>query len=67
MFNGECYQYFYHWFNTTFKNERTIEIPIVCKFINESKNLEILEIGNVLSHYFEFKHDVVDKYEECEM
>ena len=26
----------------------------------------ILEIGNVLSHYFPFNHDIVDKYEKAE-
>ncbi len=26
----------------------------------------ILEVGNVLSHYFSFKHDIVDKYEKAE-
>ena len=27
---------------------------------------ELLEIGNVLSHYFKWDHDVVDKYEKVE-
>ncbi len=65
-FQGEYYKYFYRWYNTTWKNERAVEIPIVCKLINEYKNFELLEIGNVLSHYFELNHDVIDKYEKAE-
>lgn len=62
-FQGKNYKYFYHWYNTTWNNERVVEIPIICKYVNEYKNSEILEVGNVLSHYFNINHDVVDKYE----
>jgi len=31
--------------------------------IQEYQNKKILEIGNVLSHYFDINHDVLDKYE----
>jgi hypothetical protein len=65
-FQGKSYRYFYHWYNTTWNNERAVEIPIICKFIEEYKNHEILEIGNVLPHYFKFNHDVVDKYEKAD-
>jgi len=65
-FQGNSYRYFYHWYNTTWENERTVEIPIICKFINENQKGNILEIGNVLSHYFNIKHDVVDKYEKAD-
>ena len=34
------------------------------KFVNEHENKKILEIGNVLSHYFYFDHVIVDKYEK---
>jgi len=59
------YKYFYHKFNKTWQNERAVEIPIVLNIINKHKG-SILEIGNVLSHYFSFQHDVVDKYEKGE-
>ena len=65
-FQLNTYKYFYHWYNTTWNNERAIEIPIICKFINESKGEDILEIGNVLSHYFNIEHDIVDKYEKAD-
>ena len=65
-FKGEEYKYFYHHHNTNSNNERAVEIPIVCKLMNEYKYFELLEIGNVLSHYFNLDHDVVDKYEKAE-
>lgn len=64
--NGKNYKYWYHIHNTTWKNERAVEIPLICKIMVEYKNLDILEIGNVLSHYFNIHHDVVDKYEKSE-
>lgn len=63
QFKEEKYNYFYHRHNTTYKNERTIEIPIINRFVEEHSPKNILEIGNVLSHYFNVKHDVIDKYE----
>ncbi len=65
-FQGNTYKYFYHWYNTTWNNERAVEIPIVCKIINENIEDNILEIGNVLSHYFNIEHDIVDKYEKAD-
>ncbi len=41
------------------------EIPIVCGFVNKEKG-KILEVGNVLSHYFTFEQVVVDKFERGE-
>jgi len=65
-FNGQNYTYFNHWYNTTWNNERAVEIPIICRFIRENKKDNMLEIGNVLSHYFNMDHDVVDKYEKAQ-
>jgi SAM-dependent methyltransferase len=62
-FNSEKYPYFYHPYNKTWRNERAVEIPLVCKLLNEHQGKNILEIGNVLSHYQKVNHDVVDKYE----
>ena len=63
-FNGKNYRYFYHRYNTTWKNERTVEIPIIREIMNKKDPSTILEVGNVLSHYFPVTHDIVDKYEE---
>jgi len=64
-FRGKKYRYFCHGYNTTWLNERTIEIPIIWKIVKQYKDKEILEVGNVLSHYFPVQHDVVDKYEKA--
>ena len=56
--------YFYHWYNITYTNERTIEIPIAIHYINEYIDGDILEVGNVLSHYMNFRHEIIDKYEK---
>ena len=62
-FQGSSYFYFFNRYNTTWRNERCVEIPIVCKVLGENQGREILEVGNVLSHYYPVKHDIVDKYE----
>jgi len=63
LYAGNKYQYFYHLYNVTFRNERCVELPIVQHFIENSASKEILEVGNVMNNYFEFEHDVVDKYD----
>lgn len=65
-FNGNPYPYFVHLYNTTWKCERAVEIPIVMRLISNKSHRNILEIGNVLSHYFDLQHDIVDKYEKAE-
>lgn len=67
VFQGRTYRYFYHRYNTTWKNERAVEIPIIWHIVIENyrRGKKILEVGNVLSHYFHIGHDVVDKYEKA--
>lgn len=62
-FQGARYHYFIHRHNTTWRNERCVEIPIVWKILEEHQGKGTLEVGNVLSHYYPVKHDIVDKYE----
>ena len=64
-FQGKRYRYFVHKYNATWRNERSIEIPIVESMMHETRG-DVLEIGNVISHYFKAKHDIVDKYERAE-
>jgi hypothetical protein len=59
------YPYFIHPYNTTWTNERAVEIPVVRRFLKYSESSSTLEIGNVLSHYFDTSYTVVDKYEKC--
>jgi hypothetical protein len=66
-FGNESYPYFYHPYNSTWDNERAVEIPIVMEKLSGipgNKELKILEVGNVLSHYFPLKWDVLDKFED---
>jgi len=60
-FKGESYSYFHHPYNTA--GERTVEVPIAKKLLDEYSDRRVLEIGNVLSHYYDISHDIVDKYE----
>src|SRR5947209_18908667 len=61
--SGSSYSYFYARYNHTWANERAVEIPIIDKVVREYRGKRILEVGNVLSHYFLVQHDVVDNYE----
>jgi hypothetical protein len=62
-FNGLTYEYLYHSYNRTWKNERGVEIPIFRELLIQHEGRRVLEVGNVLSHYFPIQHEVVDKYE----
>ena len=77
-YQGKEYPYYYDLYNATWRNERAIEIPIVMdsvafRVINNIGSLfesvsviakeGILEIGNVLPHYYNVRHDVLDLYE----
>ena len=64
-FRGKKFNYFCHWSNTTWKNERCVEIPIAYHFLKTHSNGNVLEFGNVLSHYYPVQHDIVDKYERA--
>lgn len=64
-FQGETYPYFVHMYNRTWRNERAVEIPIALAWYERFRGRRVLEIGNVLSHYTDTGHDVVDKYERA--
>ena len=61
---GEFYKYFRSSYNTTFINERTVEVPFFRKIIAGFQGKSVLEIGNVLSHYESAWWLVVDKFEK---
>lgn len=64
QFRGGKYFYYYHRHNITWTNERCVEIPICQSLaLMHRDGLKILEVGNVLSNYFETDYDIVDKYE----
>ncbi len=63
-FNGKEHEYFVALYNTTFENERIVELPIAFDYLSRFEKGNVLEIGNVLSHYREVHYDIVDKYEK---
>lgn len=68
-FGGKTYRYFCHLYNATWRNERAIEIPIVQEYMREFRSRRggtVLEIGNVLSHYYKHYGTVLDLYERGE-
>jgi len=60
---GMHFSYFRHSYNTTFINERTVEIPFFRNIMSRFHGKKVLEIGNVLSHYEKSWWTVVDKFE----
>src|SRR5689334_18303629 len=48
QFQGRSYPYFFHHYNTTWKNERCVEVPIVREEMRRFEGKRILEVGNVL-------------------
>lgn len=71
IYNKKELPYFLHPYNASFANERAVEVSIIKNIIeeyqqeNKNENNKILEIGNVLSHYLNTEHTVVDKYEKA--
>jgi hypothetical protein len=63
--NGRTYPYLYRQYNVTFSNERVIEIPIAWDIVQRYPADRVLEVGNVLIHYYRTHHDVLDKYERA--
>lgn len=59
---GRPHRYVIHPF--ILDNERAVEIALARDFL-QGRSGEILELGNVLSNYFVFPHDIVDKYEQA--
>ncbi len=62
IFRGKRFSYFYHRYNTTWKNERIIEVPLIMEYIKNSSNKRILEFGSVLVNYYPVNWDILDKY-----
>jgi hypothetical protein len=62
-FLGDEYPYFSHRYNLSWRNERTVEVPIALRALRSHAGDRVLEVGNVISHYFHVDHDVIDKYE----
>ena len=55
--------YFHHRYNYTWLNERAVEMALALEVLRQHAGKDVLEVGNVLSHYVPVDHLVVDKYE----
>jgi SAM-dependent methyltransferase len=62
-FDGRRFAYHVAAYNTTWENERAVELPIALDALRRHSGARVLEVGNVLKHYVDSPHDVVDKYE----
>jgi len=66
VFQGVRYPYLYRRYNSAWRSERVVEVPIVREVVRQYAGRSVLELGNVLSHYFPVTHDRIDKYERAE-
>lgn len=63
-FGGEQVPYLRHRYNRSWLNERAVEVPLAQRTLTRRRG-EVLEVGNVLSHYGTSGHTVVDRYERA--
>jgi SAM-dependent methyltransferase len=64
-YGGRRYRYAFRMYNETYNNERAVELPVVWRILRGAAGTRVLEVGNVLSHYYPISHPVVDKYEQA--
>ncbi len=72
-FRGTNLKYFVHPYHKTWRTERAVEIPLALHYLESlRKGADVLEVGNVLSHYPEglklmpgYGYTIVDKYERA--
>jgi len=62
---GREYGYEVRAYNQTWANERAVELALALDALRRHASGDVLELGNVLGHYVERRHDVVDKYERA--
>ena len=61
--DGREVPYFHHRYNYTWLNERAVETALALEVLRAHAGKDVLEVGNVLGHYVQVDHVVVDKYE----
>jgi hypothetical protein len=68
VFADETYSYLFHHYNTTWRTERVVEVPLAVRALERHPGERTLEVGNVLKNYLG-KHglsadrEIIDKYE----
>jgi hypothetical protein len=63
-YKGAELPYLYHRYNMTWASERCVEVPIGRWWAARFPPAQVLEVGNVLSHYSPVQHDILDKFEK---
>lgn len=63
-YENKKFKCFFHPYNKTWSNERMVEIAITKDLLKNAQTNKILEIGNVMSHYTDVNHKVLDLYEK---
>lgn len=66
IFGDRVYKCFWSWRNSTWHNNREVELSLSKEFLSKNAGKKVLEVGNVLNHYFKSDRVVVDKYENWE-
>lgn len=64
-YHGTSHEYLVHRHNYTWLNERAVEVPIARAALAGAAEGRVLEVGNVLGHYGDVAHLVVDRYERA--
>lgn len=64
IFDGSQLPMVYHRYNTTWSNERCVEVPIIIALVKKLSGKRVLEVGNVISHYYPTNWDILDKFEK---
>ena len=63
VFRGVKLVYLDHKYNHASLNMRSIEVPIIERYVRQFDPRRVLEIGNVLRHYRKYTHTCVDATE----
>ena len=63
-FQGRTYLCHFALYNMTWVGERMVELPIAEELLKQHRTCRVLEVGNVLSHYYKCDHVIVDKFEK---
>lgn len=67
VLDGESHAYHVAPDTRTWDNERAVELAVMRRVLQRSEGSKrVLEVGNVLGHYFDICHPVLDKYEHDE-
>lgn len=64
-YDGREVPYFWHRYHHTWLTERAVEVALAAEVVAGVPASQVVEVGNVLPHYLDVDHLVVDKYEQA--